>query len=62
MYHKFVCTLIAAYYVNGVQGRPQALAKLTWSEFELAKNAGEDPASRHLKTAINYGFQVSFNA
>jgi hypothetical protein len=58
MYTKFLNTLVAAFYVNGVQGRPQALSKLTWREYEEALKSGLDPASSHLKTAVQYGYQV----
>jgi hypothetical protein len=59
MYTKFMNTLVAAFYVNGVNGRPQAISKLTWKEYEEALKAGVAPASSHLKTAVQYGYQVS---
>ena len=59
MYTKFINTLVAAFYANGVQGRPQAISKLTWKEYEEALTSGHDPASNHLKTAVEYGYQVS---
>jgi hypothetical protein len=61
MYTKFMCLLIAAYYSFGVQGRPQALAKLTFKEYIVAREAGCDPASNMLKTSVSYGYQASLN-
>jgi hypothetical protein len=59
MYTKFLNTLVAAYYVYGVNGRPQAISKLTWKDYAEALKAGKAPASSHLKTAVKYGYQVS---
>ena len=53
-----MCLLICAYYCFGVQGRPQALAKLTFKEYKDAKAAGYDPTSNLLKTSVAYGYQV----
>jgi hypothetical protein len=60
MYTKFLNTLVASFYVHGVNGRPQAISKLTRKEYEEALRTGEAPASSHLKTAVKYGYQVSY--
>ncbi len=57
-YQKYLEATLAALYTFAVQGRPQAITKLTIGEYEDFVATGDAALSRNIKTSVAYGYQV----